>query len=122
MIGDNDSRVQAGSVLVETAGRSMTAIVSQVNQVAALIERISHATSEQAGSVAEVNTAVRHLDQMTQRNAVLVEQASLASDELEKQAVSLSEAVEVFSSRSEPAPARRQDAPPQQRQRRLAGV
>ncbi|WP_395702696.1 methyl-accepting chemotaxis protein [Aquabacterium sp.] len=89
-------KVEAGSRLVDDAGRTMGAVVSQVQQVSQLIAEISLATQQQSEGIGQVEQAVGHLDQVTQQNAALVEQSSAASQSLQQQASRLVEAVGVF--------------------------
>ncbi len=96
LVAQSEARVQAGERLVNAASTTMSAIVEQVHQLAALMERSSTANAGQAGVLTEINTAVRQLDTMTQQNALLVEQGSAAADELAHRAHGLVEAVNVF--------------------------
>ena len=89
-------RNEAGSRLVDDAGRTMDDIVAQVQRVTSLIGEISTATREQSGGITQVSQAVGHLDQITQQNAALVEQSAAASQSLRQQAERLVEAVGVF--------------------------
>ena len=88
--------IDAGSASVNAAGSSMGDIVASVQQVNDIIERISAASSEQATGIAEVNLAVGQMDDMTQQNAALVEQAAAAAGSLHEQTVNLSKAVGIF--------------------------
>ena len=74
----------------------MDDIVASVGQVNDIIARISAASAEQARGIAEVNQAVGQMDDVTQQNAALVEQAAAAAASLQEQAVHLSQAVAVF--------------------------
>ena len=71
-------------------------IVASVKQVNDIIERISIASTEQAEGIAEVNHAVGQMDDMTQQNAALVEEAAAAAESLHEQTVNLARAVSVF--------------------------
>jgi methyl-accepting chemotaxis protein len=71
-------------------------IVASVQQVNDIIERISVASTEQAEGIAEVNHAVGQMDDMTQQNAALVEQAAAAAESLHEQTVNLAQAVSIF--------------------------
>jgi methyl-accepting chemotaxis protein len=88
--------IDGGSASVNEAGSSMGNIVSSVQQVNDIIERISVASSEQAEGIAEVNLAVGQMDGMTQQNAALVEQAAAAAASLHEQTVNLARAVSIF--------------------------
>ncbi|KPF49533.1 hypothetical protein D621_14860 [beta proteobacterium AAP51] len=89
-------RVEAGSNLVGTAGRTMKEVVSQVAQASEVFAQISAAADEQTRGISQVNDAVTQLDQVTQQNAALVEESAAASDSLRVQAGKLVESVRVF--------------------------
>ncbi|MBT0570892.1 HAMP domain-containing protein [Curvibacter sp. CHRR-16] len=88
--------VEAGSGLVEEAGRSMGEIVSSVRRVSDLVAEISSSAMEQREGIAKVSSATNQLDQMTQQNAALVEQSAAAASSLRDQAQRLNEVVSVF--------------------------
>jgi len=88
--------IDNGSVAVGEAGASMGSVVASVQQVNDIIYRISAASSEQADGISEVNRAVGQMDDMTQQNAALVEQAAAAAASLHEQTVNLARAVAVF--------------------------
>jgi methyl-accepting chemotaxis protein len=96
LIGDSVGKVESGSQQVDQAGRTMQDIVSQVQQVAELIGRISSATNEQTEGISHVGQAVEQLDVVTQQNAALVEESAAAAESLKQQAARLVEAVGVF--------------------------
>jgi methyl-accepting chemotaxis protein len=96
LIADSVAIIDNGSDSVNEAGASMGHIVASVQQVNEIIERISAASTEQADGIAEVNRAVGQMDDMTQQNAALVEQAAAAAESLHEQTVNLSEAVSIF--------------------------
>ncbi|AKM32014.1 chemotaxis protein [Pandoraea faecigallinarum] len=89
-------KVADGSSQVRDAGRTMTEIVQAVQRVTDIMGEISAASSEQSGGIEQVNTAVMQMDQVTQQNAALVEQATAAAGSLEDQARNLRDAVAVF--------------------------
>lgn len=74
----------------------MQDIVQSVQQVTTLIAEISAASREQLSGIEQVARTVNDMDETTQRNAALVEEASAAARAMEEQAVELSEAVSVF--------------------------
>ncbi|WP_252406234.1 methyl-accepting chemotaxis protein, partial [Escherichia coli] len=74
LISASVERVESGSRLVTEAGETMNEIVGSVGQVTGIMQEIAAASSEQSGSIAEVSTAISHLDQLTQQNAALVEE------------------------------------------------
>jgi aerotaxis receptor len=96
LIGASVEKVDAGTKLVRDAGGSINDIVAQVRQVAQMIDQISNATNEQTLGISQVNDAVTQLDQVTQQNAALVEEAAAAAESLNQQAARLVEAVSVF--------------------------
>lgn len=96
LIGSSVERVSDGSRLVHDAGATMDEIQRAIQQVADLIGEISAATQQQSSGISEVNQAVSQLDQATQQNAALVEQASAASRALSDESAKLEKAVQVF--------------------------
>ncbi|TFW35823.1 methyl-accepting chemotaxis protein [Massilia horti] len=96
LIADSVKIIDGGAASVNEAGASMGSIVASVRQVNDIIERISVASTEQADGIAEVNRAVGQMDDMTQQNAALVEQAAAAAESLHEQTVNLAQAVSVF--------------------------
>jgi methyl-accepting chemotaxis protein len=96
LIADSVVIIDNGSVAVGEAGSSMGSVVASVQQVNDIINRISAASTEQADGIAEVNLAVGQMDDMTQQNAALVEQAAAAAASLHEQTVNLARAVSIF--------------------------
>ena len=96
LIATSVTTIDGGSVAVQKAGDSMGAIVSSVQQVNDIIQRVKQASAEQASGITEVNQAVTQMDDVTQQNAALVEEAAAAAASLQDQAVKLSAAVAVF--------------------------
>jgi methyl-accepting chemotaxis protein len=96
LITDSVNRVDAGSQLVKQAGTTMADIVANVQKVTEHLREISAAASEQSAGILQVNHAVAQLDNTTQQNAALVEQATSASDQLHEQASRLAEVVGQF--------------------------
>ncbi len=96
LIGASVERVEAGSRLVVGAGSSMDDIVAQVTSVAALLNEISAAAQEQTSGIGQINLAITQLDQVTQQNAALVEEAAAAADSLNLQASRMVDVVSAF--------------------------
>jgi methyl-accepting chemotaxis protein len=96
LIADSVAIIDNGSAAVGEAGSSMGSVVASVQQVNDIINRISAASTEQADGIAEVNRAVGQMDDMTQQNAALVEQAAAAAASLHEQTVNLARAVSIF--------------------------
>lgn len=96
LIDTSVSKVAEGSGLVDQAGQTMNQIVASVQRVSDIMSEISAASQEQASGIAQVNLTVTHMDQTTQQNAALVEEATAAARSLEEQAGDLVDAVAVF--------------------------
>jgi len=96
MIEASIERVSGGNKLAIEAGASMEEIVAQVSRVSDLIGEITHSALEQDSGIAQINAAVTQMDQTTQQNAALVEEASAAASSLHQQAEELVGAVAVF--------------------------
>ncbi len=88
--------VGEGAALVNRAGATMHEIVGSVQRVTGLIGEISAASGEQSSGIEQVNRTVAQLDEVTQRNAALVEEATAAARSMEEQAGGLAAAVAVF--------------------------
>jgi methyl-accepting chemotaxis protein len=96
LIADSVKIIDTGNTSVNEAGMSMGSIVASVQQVNDIIARINVASNEQADDIAKVNLAVGQMDDMTQQNAALVEEAAAAAASLHDQTVNLARAVSVF--------------------------
>ncbi|CAH0244670.1 Methyl-accepting chemotaxis protein III [Massilia sp. Bi118] len=96
LIADSVAIIDSGNASVHEAGASMGSVVASVQQVNDIINRISAASTEQADGIADVNRAVGQMDDMTQQNAALVEEAAAAAASLHEQTVNLARAVSVF--------------------------
>ncbi|GAA4014701.1 methyl-accepting chemotaxis protein [Actimicrobium antarcticum] len=107
LIGESADRVHLGTALVNQTGSTMTDIVASVLRVTGIMQDMSTASREQHSGIDQVNQAITHLDETTQQNAALVEQATNAASSLDDQARRLSRTVSVFrlSGQSEAAPA-----------------
>jgi methyl-accepting chemotaxis protein len=96
LIETSTHTVEAGASLVANAGSTMGEIVQSVRRVNEILEEISHASREQSAGIEQVNRAVGEMDQVTQQNAALVEQAAAAAHSLKDQVGSLREAISSF--------------------------
>jgi methyl-accepting chemotaxis protein len=96
LIAASVERVEAGSLLVDSAGLTMTEVVAAIQRVTDIMGEISHASTEQSAGVAQVGQAITQMDQTTQQNAALVEQSAAAAESLRLQAEQLVQAVAVF--------------------------
>jgi methyl-accepting chemotaxis protein len=96
LIGDSVSKVDAGSALVDQAGSTMEQIVAAVRRVQTIMGDISDAGQRQSEGIEQIGLAISDMDQMTQQNSALVEEASAAATSLTDQTAQLSEALAVF--------------------------
>lgn len=76
LIDNSVEKVDAGSRLVDKAGNTMTEIVTGIHKVSDVVSEISSASSEQSAGIEQINQAVVHMDETTQQNAALVEEAA----------------------------------------------
>ncbi|MBW0450711.1 hypothetical protein EN871_29630 [bacterium M00.F.Ca.ET.228.01.1.1] len=97
LIETSTTTVEAGASLVSNAGSTMGEIVQSVRRVNEILEEISNASREQSAGIEQVNRAVGEMDQVTQQNAALVEQAAAAAHSLKDQVGVLREAISSFS-------------------------
>ena len=96
LIDDSVSNVNAGTQLVQEAGRTMGEIVGSVQRVTDIMGEITAASHEQTTGIEQINQAITQMDQVTQQNAALVEEAAAAASALREQADTLVETVSVF--------------------------
>ncbi|KAB7762376.1 methyl-accepting chemotaxis protein [Xanthomonas maliensis] len=96
LIADSTDKVELGSGLVHRAGSTMREIVGAVGHVTDIMAEITSASAAQSSGIEQVNRTVSQLDEVTQRNAALVEEATAAARSLEEQALELADAVAVF--------------------------
>ncbi|AUX72959.1 methyl-accepting chemotaxis protein [Erwinia pyrifoliae] len=96
LIDDSVARIDTGSVLVESAGETMSEIVNAVTRVTDIMGEIASASGEQSRGIDLVGAAVSEMDRVTQQNAALVEQSAAAAALLEKQSGGLKQAMAVF--------------------------
>ncbi len=96
LIDDSVSRVEHGNQLVGQAGRTMQEIVDSVQNVTTIMHEISEASLQQSQGIEQVGQTVAQMDQATQQNAALVEEATAAARAMEEQAQQLRDAVSVF--------------------------
>jgi methyl-accepting chemotaxis protein len=96
LIGDSVAKVDAGSALVEEAGATMGQIVASVRKVHDIMAEISVAGQRQAEGIEQIGRAIDDMDQMTQQNSALVEEASATAESLAEQTEQLSGALAQF--------------------------
>ena len=96
LIGTAVGKIDTGGQLVDQTGRNMSQIAVSIQNVTHLMAEISRASDAQSAGIEEVNHAIAHLDDMTQQNATLVQQAATASADMQLQAGALRNAVKAF--------------------------
>ncbi|WIF62941.1 methyl-accepting chemotaxis protein [Enterobacter cloacae] len=96
LIGESIDKVSSGTQLASGAGQIMDELVASVTQVATFMNEIATATDEQSRGIEQAMIAVTEMDQVTQKNAVLVEESAASAAALEKLADDLTRAVSVF--------------------------
>ncbi|UWQ30345.1 methyl-accepting chemotaxis protein [Leisingera sp. M523] len=107
LIGDSSKHVKQGVDLVGETGEALTSIVGRVNTVSELVSNIAEGAAEQSTGLSEINTGVSQLDQVTQQNAAMVEEATAAGHMLHTDAGKLAEVVAQFKIAGLAAPAAR---------------
>ncbi|MGK5027504.1 methyl-accepting chemotaxis protein [Janthinobacterium sp. RB2R34] len=103
LIEDSVEKVNTGSALVDQAGATMEEIVTSIRRVTDIMGEIANASHEQSAGIEQVNQAISQMDQVTQQNAALVEEAAAAAVSLQDRAVELVDVVAVFRLRGEAA-------------------
>jgi methyl-accepting chemotaxis protein len=96
LITESVTKAEAGSRLVADTGVTMEQLVDSVKRVADIMGEITAATGEQSAGIDQVNQAVTQMDEVTQQNAALVEEAAAAAQSLDDQAGRLMQTVSVF--------------------------
>ena len=96
LIDASVQQVGIGSKLVEQAGATIADVVDSVKRVSDIVAEISGASREQSAGIGQVNQAITQMDQTTQQNAALVEQAAAAAQSLKDQSATLAQVVSVF--------------------------
>ena len=96
LIGDSVSSARDGATLVNEAGATIANVVSSVNNVASFMKEITSASTEQSHGIEQINEAIIQMDQVTQQNAALVEEAAAAAEAMQQQALNLKTLVGIF--------------------------
>ncbi len=99
LISDSVDKVGVGTGLVDESGRTLAQIVESVKKVTDIVGEIAAANHEQTAGIDQVNRAVMSMDEMTQQNAALVEEAAAASRAMQDQAETLSQQIGFFRTR-----------------------
>jgi methyl-accepting chemotaxis protein len=106
LIQDSVAKVEEGSRLVDESGKTLDEIVNAVKKVTDIVAEIAAASREQSSGIEQVNKAVMQMDEGTQQNAALVEQAAAASQAIVEQVISLNTLVARYQVRGESRAAR----------------
>jgi len=96
LIGDSVEKVDAGARLVDQAGATMQEVVDSIRRVTDIMGEITAASQEQTSGIQQVNQAITQMDNTTQQNAALVEEAAAAAQSMQTQAANLLHVVSVF--------------------------
>ncbi|WP_022971581.1 methyl-accepting chemotaxis protein, partial [Xanthomonas maliensis] len=96
LIEDSVARIGAGAALAAEAGSTMQQVVGSVQRVTDIMSEITGASREQASGITQVNQTIVQMDESTQQNAALVEEATAGARAMEDQATQLVDAVAVF--------------------------
>ena len=96
LIQDSVEKVDDGTKLVDQSGQTLTEIVAAVKKVSDIIAEIAAASQEQSSGIEQVNKAVTQMDEVTQQNAALVEEAAAASESMDEQAKGLQTLMQFF--------------------------
>jgi methyl-accepting chemotaxis protein len=107
LIGASVANVDTGSRLVNDAGQTMGDIVDSIQRVTDIMGEITSASQEQTMGIEQINMAIAQMDEVTQQNAALVEEAAAASQSMQEQATELAAVVGFFKTgASQAAPVR----------------
>ena len=96
LISDSVKKIESGNLLVGKSGATMKEIVTAIKRVNDIMAEIAAASGEQSSGIEEVSIAVSQMDEMTQQNAALVEEAAAAAESLQSQADQLTQRVAMF--------------------------
>lgn len=115
LISASGDHVETGVSLVGAAGEALASMIRRINEINALMSDIASAAQEQSRGITEVTTAVTQMDQITQKNAAMVQETSAETQRLMSEAIELATKLEGFKTRSEErraAPAHSRSAQP----------
>jgi len=96
LIGDSISKVEEGTRQVDATGATMQEVVTSVKRVTDIMGEVTASSLEQSSGIEQVNQAITQMDQMTQQNAALVEEAAAAAGSLKDQSTKLQNVVSMF--------------------------
>ena len=96
LIGDSVEKVDIGAKQVGQAGATMEEIVNAVKRVTDIMSEIAAASNEQTAGIEQVNKAITQMDEVTQQNAALVEEAAASAESMQEQVIALYAAMSIF--------------------------
>lgn len=96
LISESVEKIEGGTRLVDASGQTLSEIVTAVKKVSDIVAEIALASQEQSAGIEQVNKAVMQMDEMTQQNAALVEEAAAASEAVDAQAQTLRQLIAFF--------------------------
>ncbi len=120
LITSANGHVSSGVKLVDTTGKSLATIATQIEGIAELIRRVSASASEQATSLKEISTAIEVMNEATQQNAVMVEETTAATHKLDAAARDVASLLGRFEVEADAASDAEEANPVHQQQRRAA--
>ena len=95
-MSQSSTQVEAGVGLVNNAGDALAKIIVRIGEINEIVAKIASAAADQSGGLREVNTSVASMDQITQRNAAMVEESSAQTATLQEEAGRLVQALQGF--------------------------
>ena len=96
LINDSVTKVHNGGAMVQQAGQTMQEIVDSVQRVTGIMGEITQATQAQSHEISQINHAIVSMEDSTQQNTALVEEAAAAAASLREQATALAQMVNGF--------------------------
>nr|WP_315253357.1 methyl-accepting chemotaxis protein [uncultured Duganella sp.] len=102
LINESVEKIEMGSVLAHAAGDTMADIVTSVERVTSIMSQIASASSEQESGIGEINSAISDMDNVTQQNAALVEEAAATAESVHTEATNLMQVVGFFTVDADP--------------------
>ncbi len=96
LISDSAAQVEQGVELVSETGQALERIVAQVSEIDSVVSAIAESAQEQATGLAQINTAINQMDQVTQQNAAMVEESTAAARTLSQETSDLSRLISHF--------------------------
>ncbi|EJL83779.1 methyl-accepting chemotaxis protein [Herbaspirillum sp. CF444] len=100
LIENSVAQVSAGTALASRTGETMHEVVTSVQRVTAVISEIALASTDQTSGIEQVSQVIGQLDEITQRNAALVEEAAAATESLRQDATGLTQAMAIFKTKT----------------------